>query len=1109
MTGVIRDPSGKPVPGATIQVTNAATQGWASTETNELGRYLLKFLIPGKYDLTISAPGFQTYLRRGIGLDIDAHVGVDAWLEVGPASQTMIVSADVSGLETETANRGGAVLPQFIADAPNRGRNLFELVFAMPGAYKPSTSQAVEFGIDAIGNANASINGSAMGLNGRQWNTDILVNGVSDTQGNANLVMTPALASIQEMEVLTNSYDAAYGHSGGGFVNITTKSGANAFHGQLFDRYYSDALAANSWNNNRTGTPKGHAHYNISGLEADGPVRKNLFFMISLERTHTRTLNAYTTTVPLPEMGDGNFSNLRASDGKPVVIYDPLTTRVNPDGITYSRDAFAGNSIPRSRINPVAAAIFAYYPAPTSAGNGPAHTANYNLTAPNETSTPQWLGRLDSRWKRQTAFGEYGETDYTRTGGYQLGGDNPADPTTQNPRGVRGRHLAADWSATLNSATTLDVRAGVARAENLSGTSQQRGFDFKSLGFPRSFVAALPVLFFPQVTIGSYQPLGATPIFTGDDTDGVSVTFSRLAGRHAFRLGGDFRSYRDTSSNPGAGSGSFNFSKAWTQANPQQGDQNSGNEIASFLLGYPAGGSVNVAVNPAWRSGYRVAYVQDDWKIRTNLMVNLGLRYDYETPPVERYNRQNRGFDLGAPSPIAVPVAAAPGTAECPACAHLTGAYRFAGSSGDARYAYEPIRTNFSPRLGFAYQAFSHAVLRGGFGMYRLPLSNPSTYSGASDGFSSSTPLGVFAGDIAPSLTLSNPFPGGLNVPVGTSLGAATDLGLGVSYQYQKAKTPVSYQYSLGMQRELPRGWLMEASYAGNWTRRIGVTVRPDAIPVAYLDRPLPYYTQQVTNPLAGLLPNNASLNRPAVPRAVLLSPVPQYNGVAMNNVPIGQNRYDSLQLVGKHRYANGLTLLASYTISKTLEQLQFLNYEFFRPDDPAASTLDKRLAAFDVPQKASVVGVWELPSRILRGWKAGWNFTFQRGFPVDFPNAAPLTATSAALPSDRRSIYRWFDTSIFPKAAAVTAYSLRNFPSRFPDVRYQGLRNFDVSLIREIPLRERWKLQLRADCTNLTNTPYFTQMQSLDVTNASFGQLKLSQNNDPRAVYLEFKLLF
>jgi len=317
---------------------------------------------------------------------------------------------------------------------------------------------------------------------------------------------------------------------------------------------------------------------------------------------------------------------------------------------------------------------------------------------------------------------------------------------------------------------------------------------------------------------------------------------------------------------------------------------------------------------------------------------------------------------------------------------------------------------------------------------------------------------------------------------------------------------------------------MLEVSYVGNHTENLQVGAGYNFIPASQLGQPSSYYLQQVTNPFKGLLPSNAAMNGATIPLQNLMYAYPQFTGVSGSDIPIGTTRYDSLQTVVTRRFHRGLTLIASYTISKCLERLQFLNAPDFNPSDLSKSVLDHRLTPFDLPQRLTIVGTYELPvgrgqrfgahlakplNYVVGNWMLSWSVTQAKGFPIDFPNAAPLAARSAKLPSDQQNFYKWFDTSLFPKVAGPPPYTLRNFPTRFPNMRFMGVHNFDISLNKSFPIYERLKAELRADFINLFNHPFLTEMASLDVTNASFGMLNLRQRNDPRMIVLQVKLRF
>src|SRR5215469_11862983 len=305
ISGIVTDASGAFVVGAKVEVTDVQRKVTSSIRTNDVGRYAIEFLLPSTYTLTVEAAGFKKYVHEDFSLGINDRVGIDVTLEVGAVSDSVTVTGQVSPLQTETANRGGIVPYDVVQNLPNNGQNIFNLVFLMPGTVRNNFSQNTNFGLAGTqGGSEFMINGNAAGTNGRVWNNDILLNGVTDTTQDNNVSFSPAIESVQEVQVKTNTYDAQYGRTGGGFVTVTTKSGTNLPHGVIFERYFSYALAANTFSNNRTGTKKSTAHTHEPGFEFDGPVyipnvfdgRNKLFFMLSLDDTIQNTPSTVTST---------------------------------------------------------------------------------------------------------------------------------------------------------------------------------------------------------------------------------------------------------------------------------------------------------------------------------------------------------------------------------------------------------------------------------------------------------------------------------------------------------------------------------------------------------------------------------------------------------------------------------------------------------------------------------------------------------------------------------------------------------------------------------------------------------------------------------------------
>ncbi len=1087
------------VAGAVVSAVNLATNVRSETRSNHAGSFALLYLPTGEYELTVEADGFRRLVRKNLSLGSEDHIALQLELALGELRDSITVSASSTALDTATASRGAAVTTREIENLPNNGRNVYQLVWAAPGVIKASTYWGSMENF-AVGNASsAMINGGIEGEN------ETLLDGVTNTQPNRDVNYQPPLESVEEVETLTSVYDASYGRFGGGVIALTTKSGSNSFHGTLHETNKTASLAANPWVLNSLGEQKPHFVNNTFGATLSGPIVKSrLFFMGSYEGLRQRASDDDSTFVAPAALREGDFSD------HPRTLYDPLTTRKQGGG--EIRDPFADNRIPQSRLDPIALAALAYTPLPNLPGRGFPND-NYALFAAEKVDYDQTLFKVDYNFSAaDRVYFSYGKLYFTEHDANLFGADSPADPNRKNPLTRNYERWVADWTRTLGPATTFNLRAGLGRAVETRGNPTARGFDPRELGFSNDLVSRFGFLQFPLFDFqGAYTQIGSQQVLIRDAADSWSyqANLHRSAGRHLLNAGAEFRIYNENSRNPGFASGRYVFTRRFTQADPQRGDSVSGDELAGFLLGYPWTGSVDRNIDPAFQGRYSTLFLQDDWSLHPRLTLNLGVRWDYERPYAERYNRMLAGFAFDQPSPIdaAVPEL------------DLRGGLLFADGGDDLRLASNPDRNNIQPRIGVAWRPGENWVLRGGYGLYFLG----STGGQPTTGFSASTPLvsTVDAGR-TPRVGLANAFPEGLLEPIGSSLGLASRLGQGLSFQDRNRVSPYSHQYSLSLQRALPGDFGLEVGYSGNEIRRYPVSVNLNAPPADLLDRPNSYFNELVPNPMEGLIPNNASRNRAEIARGDLLRPYPQYGSLRMSGVSIGRNSYHSLQSRLTRAYSSGLTLNISYTISKTLEQLSFLNDQDYRFNEPDSSRLEKRLAEFDVPQKFASLTTYELPfgkgkafgaqhggaiGALISGWRLHSQLTIQSGFPIEFPNAAALEARSARLPNSQVTLQRAFDTSLFPRIPFDG--QLRDFPTRFPDVRLRPLQNLDLGVAKHTRLSERLGLEIRAEFLNATNHPWFSSLHSrgADVTREQFGWYEQEEQNQNRQIALVAKL--
>ena len=1130
LSGIITDSSGAPVPEAIATLTNIDRNVSSRTVTNESGNYVFPFLVPGSYRLTVERTGFKKYSRESILLQAQDRARADVTLEVGEMTQSVTVQADVSLLQTETASRGQIISNQIIANVPTQGRNPFQLAWSMPGVVKTGDWRYLR-SFDIGGTTGFSING------GKRGDNEVLLDGISNVRGNRTVVGVPTMEAVQEFKVLTNTYDSQYGRTGGGIVTIVSKSGGNAFHGSIYEYLQTEELNANQSELNRAGTKKPPMNINTFGVQASGPVfvpkvfdgRNRVFWLVSYEGMRQRSADPGSVNFPLDEWRTGDFSSLRNAQGQPVLIYDPLTT--NAAGV---RTPFPNNRIPADRISPVAARVLSFYPSPNSPGEGPARINNYIYPSRWVADMNHWIGRLDTRINdRNNVYFRYSQNPFSEYRAV-VWGTNAAEPTGNAPLIRNARNISSDWTAIISPSMTFNLRAGLARWEEQGGNSFGAGFNPADVGLATALTSQFTRLQYPRFDFSNaYQSIGSgNSVLALNPTDTYSLqpNMNAIYGSHTLKFGAEFRRYNDNSNNPGAATGVYGFGKNWTQERALQADAVSGNEFATFLLGYPTTAFVDRNIDPSYRSHYYALFLQDDWKVTPRLTLNLGLRWDYESPIVERYNRQLGAFDFTSANPISPRVQGL----------QVVGSPSFAGTDGQPRGAFAPDRNNFQPRFGAAWRVSERWLVRGGYGLYYLGQNE----RGAPLGFSQRTNAVVSTdGNLRPAVNLTNPFanqPGGrLLEPVGASMGPSSFLGQSFAVNYFNRPLPYSHQFSFDVQRELPGNLLAEIGYVGNMTRRLPVNAgNVNVLPASQLGRrtaagviDTAYYTERIANPLQGLIPDNANLNGATIPRQSLLVPFPQYSGLNLNSLPIGRQRYDGLQTRLTKRFSQGLTFVASYVWSKTLEQLTLLNTQDLVLSDIDATPLEKRSATeTDVPHKFNFTGVFDLPvgkgkpfgtnlpkaaDLVLGGWQLNWNLALQSGWAIDYPNAKQAQSGDARPTEEQRNQGLLFNTSLWNDPAtgrlvrAQEQFTLRDFPTRFSNVRVPGYQNLDASVSKHFPITEAVRLQFRFEMVNAFNRPWFSRLSSggTDVTSPNFGRLDVVQRNLPRFIKLGLNL--
>jgi hypothetical protein len=1151
ITGSVVDINKAAIPGASVKITNVAMNTSVTVQTNESGLFQAPYLLPGTYQIVVEATGFKKYVRDGIVLRINDRIDVPIELEVGAVDQTVTVTADAPALETTSGSMGQVVDQRRVAELPLVHGDPYTLMGLSTGVAF-TRDPRLDRPFEPTHIVGYTVDGT------RANRSDLMIDGIPSTAtANANEVIAsyvPPTDIIQEFKVQTATFDSQFGNTEGGVTSISIRSGTNELHGSAYYWKEPGSLAANDFFGNSRGQPRPESFSNRYGTTVTGPVflpklyngRDRTFFTFGWEgiRDARPRYDSTTPSVPTEAMRNGDFSALLAL-GPQYQIYNPFTRRPDPARPGhYIQDPFPNNIIPPELINPVAKSLLQYIGKPLTAGTREFLNNNLDSTLQERTKKydnftfriDQVLGEKNrlfvrgSLYDRDSFYNDYFHTIATGTSFQFI-----------------SRQGVIDDVYTINPTTVLNVRYGYnrfIRAQDINPAGW--GFDLTSVGFPASYNAAIPedIRRFPRLDFpsGTYQGTGQTGEFRPNDIHSVSATLNKTANTHSLKFGVEFRAYREndffTSNNQ---TGQFVFDNTYTRrADDTPGNQTTqvGLSFAAFLLGIPTSGGVVRAADYAEQSTTWGFFVQDDWKVSPKLILNLGLRYEFETPLTERYNRSVTGFDFNYIQPIEAAARAAfaasqtgsTATPEVPVSQfNVRGGLQFA--SAGHRGLYSTPKANFMPRIGFAYQLDERTVVRGGYGIFYGFLGQrrgdviQSGFSATTNFVPTNNDIDPVTGRVIYIATLSNPFPNGIQEPIGTALGPQTFLGQSITFFNQNPDTSYMQRWELGVQRELPGGIVVEAAYVGNRGTHIEITRNLNALPYKYLiPNPLQnaarisYLSAQVPNPFRNLTPSGATINGASatITRDRLLRPFPEFGDVNTTNND-GYSWYHSGQFRVEKRFSKGYTVQMSYTWSKFMQATEYLN-----PSDPLPTEM---ISDMDTPHRLSVSGIVELPfgrgryflseangllDRIIGGWQAQGVYQYQSGLPVNFTTNLLYTG-DGNIALDNPTPQKWFNTAGFVALSGTqSAYTLRTFPLRFSAVRASPLNNFDLSVIKNVPINERMRVQFRGEFINAFNHPFFGQ-PAVNPGNAStFGQLNsANQANYPRRVQLGLKFLF
>ena len=1053
--GIVTDRTGAVIPNTTIVLTNVdQNRSWRSSSNAE-GEYVFVQIPPGSYSLQSEAKGFKKFQRTGITLEVAQVAVLDVTMDVGDIAETVSVTEQVALLETASSTLGEVVNNKTTEALPLNGRNVLELVQLTPGINTTRSYRSSMAGSGSITAVAFSANG------GRETSSEVMLDGSPQiVMGYNQPAYVPPPDALQEFRVQTNSLSAEYGRTGAAVVNLVHRSGTKEFHGVMYEFLRNDAFDSNVFFNNRNGKPKTAFRYNQFGFTLGGPLtpsRQNTFFFVNYEGIRQINPGSTTFTVPTDAMKAGNFS----STG--VTIYDPET--IDAAG---TRQPFANNIIPTSRFNPVAVKMLSYYPEP----NRPGMANNFFSQAGSNAATNNFSTKIDRRISdRQNLYGRFAWLDSDSNPPNHF--HNVGSPDS-GWSGGRSRSVTVDDTYLVRS-WVLHGNYGYVYVAN-PRDAVSRTFDQTSLGLPAYMNAAAQFAIFPLVQPAGYAALGdnatwiignkfETHTFAGDAT--------HLVNGHTLKFGGVYRLNRVSNSRPNSPAGTYTFNEGFTRQtfNGNVG----GNSIASMLLGVMSGGNIHNEPLLALQVLYGGVYFQDDWRVSNRLTVNLGLRWDSDRPLTERFNRTS-WFDFNAPLPIK-PAGLPP----------LYGGLVFAGRNGAPRGNKDPDNNNFAPRIGLAYKASDRLVLRSGFGVFYNPTTGigPSASSTGALSFNAITNItNTIDGGRTPFTILSDPYPQGFNGASNGGDGLLTMLGQAINAQARYDRVPYTAQWNFNVQYQIREEMLLDIAYAGNAGVKLLAQAQLDQLPDQYLALG-DGLSRSVANPFSGIIPTTSSLGQATTTVGQLLRPYPQFTDVQHTWGTFAHSTYHGLQVKFRKRYHSGLQMLVSYSWSKMLDDYSSVGgYGQTYPTYTNFNKLylDKAVSWLDVAHHLVINYQYDLPfkpkERLLRAVAGGWALngvtTIQSGQPIQVTSAANTLGAfdgtqrpnSTGISSQTPGSVKQRVDNYFNLAAVSTPprYTFGNVPRMLPDNRGPGLANWELSVLKNIPIHEAKRTEFRAE---------------------------------------------
>ncbi|HEY1902162.1 MAG TPA: TonB-dependent receptor [Terracidiphilus sp.] len=1138
LTGSVKDPTGAIIPGALLDLKETNTGSRYEAKSNGQGLYSFPELPPGSYTLSVTSPGFESYTQKGITVSVGNTAEVNSVLQVGASTQTVTVTSDASQLHADSSDMGTTVPAQLIEDLPlqfnGTVRNPLQFVTLAPGYSGQISNSPTE-------QTSFKLNG------GQEGAVDVLVDGSTIVLASPSLQMNYGVSveAVQEFKVMTNTFDAEFGRTGGGLINLVTKSGTNSLHGSMYDILRNRVLDANSWLGDLQNTPKPIDTQNDFGAIISGPVylpklyhgHDKTFFMFNYEGFRYNTGGNSLNSAPTQAMLNGDFSALLqpitvyGQTFQPNVLYDYTTCTDANQGKTCQ--AYPDNKITEAPDSVFKASI-PYLP--QAPGNATSPYLNLEQDSLNITNANMYEIRIDQNLsEKQKLNGSY-DYDWRPTGYVIDGAPLDASSTNQRTHYIR---LGYDYIFKPNLLNHFNAGFSRRYRQEFSGIGSYGGNWPEKIGLKGVLQTTFPSISY-NYPDGAPMPSNGADQFV-DNTYEYDDTVSWQHGRHSYKFGGDVRLQEFNTDVLTNTSGAFNFSSGQTSISS---DPNSGFGYASFYLGAASSGIIALPEVVGWRVKYYAGFVQDDWKVSSKLTANLGFRYEIPTP-VSEANGKESFVDPTLPNPGA---------------GNLPGAYVFLGS-GPGRLGtntwQNTFHNSYGPRVGFAYQLRPGTVVRSGYGIYYQNLKVNGYGEGDSQGFFGTYNYPSPVTPQTPAVVLSQitAYPG----PTPPFIDPTVMNNQEPEFILSKTARPGTTQtWTLDVEQQLPAKVMLDVAYVGDHGDHVqaGMHDPNQGNPVDMALGTCLY--QDITaqgpgTPCAGQATVPSPYPGFSGTVAQALRPFPQYADAVLDSVtmsmPFGVYTYEALQAQGQKRLSAGLTMLVNYTWSKTLTNAdsEYPSQSGWVGNGSSGALntynlkVEKALSEYDTPQRLVLSYTYQLPfgkgkplanqggivNAFVGDWQFAGNQTYASGTPlvVTSPNwdSGIFACNPYLCGGSRADVVPGQSVNGYHGGGFVYGQSTRLNPAAFvpaPNFTFGdapkalSVREFashaeDLSLSKQIPMHsDRLKTLFRVEFFNAFNRPGPYTGFNLSAGTDGFGEASNRQNS-PRSIQAQLRFSY